>query len=155
ALATAEERQRQASERLEAAKDPARVDRERRLHGLAVLHAQAASVLFEVAQLSRKRVEEELDGTKARLAVEKRGLDAVSTHVVFNEADLAQIRSRLDKERLRLEEKLEETIIERQRQSQGVQDAERRLDLLRHKQAGKTSAEETPAVSRAKAEVEL
>lgn len=155
ALATAEERLRQASERLEAAKDPAQVDRERRLHGLAVLHAQAASVLLEVAQLSRKRVEEELDGTKARLAFEQRRLDAVSAHVVFSEADLAQIRSRSDKERLRLEEKLEETFNERQRQSQAVQDAERRLDLLRRKQAGKASTEETPALSRAKAGVEL
>lgn len=155
ALATAEERLRQASERLEAVKDPAQIARERRLHGSAVLHAQAASVLLEVAQLSRKRVEEELDGTKARLAFEQRRLDAVSAHVVFSEADLAQIRSRSDKERLRLEEKLEETFDERQRQSQAVQDAERRLDLLRRKQTGKASAEETPAMSRAKAEVEL
>jgi hypothetical protein len=106
ALATAEERMRQASERLETAKDPGQVDRERRNYELVALRAQAASVLLRAAQLSIRRVEEELDGTKARLAFEQRQLDAVSPHVMFSEADLAQIRTRLAKERLRFEEQL-------------------------------------------------
>ena len=155
AQARAEERLRQVSEHFEAAKDPIQVDRERRLHGLATLRAQAASVLLETAQLSRRRVEEELDGTKARLAFEQRRLEAISPSVIFSEADLVQVRTRLDKERVRLEEQLEEMLIERQRQSQAVQEAERRLNLLRRKQGEKTPAEEPPALSRAKAEVEL
>lgn len=155
ALSTAEERLRQASERREAAKDPARVERERHLHDLAVLHTRVASVLLEAAQLSRKRVEEELDGMKAKLVFEQRRLDAVSTHVVFTETDLAQIRTRLDKEHLQLEERLEETFIERRRQSQIIQETEDRLNRLRRRQSGKTSGEESPTVARAKVNLEL
>lgn len=151
----AEERLRQVAERLETAKDPTQVERERRLHGLATLRAQAASVLLEAAQLSRRRVEEELDGAKARLAFEQRRLDAVSADIIFSEADLAQVRTRSDKERLRLEEHLDERLIERQQQSQAVQEAEHRVDLLRRKQGEKAQAEDTPALSRAKADVEL
>jgi potassium efflux system protein len=151
----AEERLRQVAERLETAKDPAQAERERRLRGLATLRAQAATVMLEAAQLSRRRVDEELDGTKARLAFEQRRLDAVSADVLFSEADLVQVRTRTDKERLRLEEQLEEMLIERQRQSLAVQEAEHRLDLLRRNQRDKTSAKETPVISRAKAEVEL
>jgi potassium efflux system protein len=159
ALTTAEERLRQTSERLETAKDPkdrGQGGRESRDYELASLRAQAASVLLGAAQLSITRVEEELDGAKARLAFEQRQLDAVSPHVMFSEADLAQVRSRLAKERLRFEEQLEQSIVERQRQSQAVQQAEQRLDLLRNKRAvGKDSVEETPAISRGKAAVEL
>ena len=156
ALATAEERLRQASERLETAKDPGQAGRERRGYELVALRARAASVLLQAAQLSIRRVEEELDGTKARLVFEQRQLDAVSPHVLFSEADLAQVRTRLEKERLRFEEQLEQSLVERQRQSQIVQRAEQRLDLLRNKQAvGKDSAEEPPALSRSKAVVEL
>ncbi|MBX3331674.1 MAG: mechanosensitive ion channel [Nitrospira sp.] len=156
ALTTAEERLRQASERLETTKDRGQVGRERRDYELAALRARAASVLLEAAQLSITRVEEELDGAKARLAFEQRQLDAVSPHVVFSEADLVQVRTRLAKERLRVEEQLEQSIVERQRQSQTVQQVEQRLHLLRNKQAGgKDAVEETPAISRAKAAVEL
>lgn len=155
ALGTAEERLRQASERREAAKDPARVEQERHLHDLAALHTRMASVLLEAAQLSRKRVEEELDGMKARLTFEQRRLEVVSTHVVFTETDLAQVRTRLDKEHLQLEERLEETFLERRRQSQVVQETEEGLTRLRSRQAGKGSAEEPPAVARAKVKVEL
>ena len=155
-LTTAEERLRQASERLETVKDPGQADRERREYELAHLRTRAASIVLEAAQLSISRVEEELDGTKARLAFEQRRLDAVSPHVIFSEADLAQVRTRLAKERLRFEEQLERSIVERQRLSQTVQQTERRLDLLRNKQAGgKDSVEETPAISREKAAVEL
>ena len=156
ALTTAEERLRQTSERLETAKDHGQGGRESGDYELAALRARAASVLLGAAQLSITRVEEELDGAKARLAFEQRQLDAVSPHVMFSEADLAQVRSRLAKERLRFEEQLEQSIVERQRQSQAVQQAEQRLDLLRNKRAvGKDSVEETPAISRGKAAVEL
>lgn len=156
ALATSEERLRQASERMETAKDLGQVGRERRNYELVALRARAASVLLHAAQLSIRRVEEELAGTKVRLAFEQRQLDAVSPHVMFREADLAQVRTRLTKERLRFEEQLEQSLVERQRQSQIVQQTEQRLDLLRNKQAGgKDSAEETPALLRAKAAVEL
>ncbi len=153
ALTTAEERLRQASERLEAAEVS---DHTRREHELAALRARAASVLLEAAQLSKRRVEEELENIKAQLAFEQRRLDAVSPHVLFGEADLAQVRTRLAKERLRLEEELERSLLERQRQSQAVQQVEQRFDLLRNKQTGgKGSVEETPVLARAKAEVEL
>ncbi len=57
---------------------------------------------------------------------------------------------------MRVEEQLEQSIVERQRQSQTVQQVEQRLDLLRNKGAGgKDAVEETPAISRAKAAVEL
>lgn len=155
ALAMAEEHLRQASERLEAAKASGYLDRERRLHDLATLRTREASVLLEAAQFSQKRVEEELDGTQARLAFEQRRLDAVSAHVIFTENDLAKIRSRLNNEHLHLEEQLEQAFIERQRQAQAVQQAEHRLNRLRSKQAGTASEEETPDVSRTKLEVEL
>ncbi len=153
-LATAEERLRQASERMETVKNEA--GRERREYELAALRARVASVMLEAAQLSKRRVEEELGGTKARLAFEQRQLDAVSPHVNFNEADLAQVRTRLSRERSRFEEQLKQSLVERQRQSQAVQQVEQRLDLLRNKQTeGKGSVEETPALSKARAEVEL
>lgn len=153
ALRTAEERLRQASERFETAKDPGQADRERRDYELAALRAQAASVLLEAAQLSTRRVEEELDGTKARLAFEERRLGAVLPNVVFSKTDLDRILSRLAEERVHLETQLEQTLFERQRLSQVGQKAERRSDLLRRRlSAGK---EETPASARAKAEVEL
>lgn len=155
ALSMAEEQLRQASERLEAAKASGHLDRERRLHDLATLRAREASVLLEAAQFSQKRVEEELDGTQARLAFEQRRLDAVSAHVMFTEHDLAKIRSRLNNEHLHLEEQLDQAFIERQRQAQAVQQAEHRLNRLRSKQAGTVSEEETPDVSRTKLEVEL
>lgn len=155
ALGTAEERVRQASERREAAKDPTHVEQERHLHDLVVLRAQVASILLEAAQLSRRRVQEELDGAKARLMFEQRRLAAVSTHVDFTEADLAQIRTRLDKEHLQLEERLEETFIERQRQTQAVQEAEDQLNRLRSRHAGKASVENLPNVARARLNVEL
>lgn len=155
AQATAEARLRQVSERLEAAKNAALVGQERRLHDLVALRARVASVLLEAAQLSRRRVEAELDGTRARLAFEQRRFDAVSAHVIFTENDLAQIRSRLDKEHLHMEEKLKATFTERQRQSQAVQEAERRLNRLGSKHTGKAEAEETPEISRAKVTVEL
>jgi small-conductance mechanosensitive channel len=156
ALTIAEERLRQASERLETAKDSGQEGHERREYELAARRARAASVLLEAAQLSKTRVEAELDGIKARLTFEQRQLDAVSPHVIFSEADLAQVRTRLTKERLRFEEQLEQSLVERRRQSQTVQQAEQRLDLLRNKQAvGKDSVEETPALSLAKATVEL
>ena len=156
ALGTAEERLRQSSERLETAKGPAQADRERREYELNALRAQAASVMVEATLLSRKRVEEELDAAKARLAFEQRRFEAVSPHVLFNEADLAQVRTRLAQEHRRLEDQLEQTLIERQRQSQVVQQTEQRLDLLRRKQAvEKPATEEMPTLSRAKAAVEL
>jgi len=153
ALTTAEERLRQASERFETAKDPGQADRERRNYELAALRARAASVLLEAAQLSTRRVEEELDGTKAQLALEERRLGAVLPHVAFSKTDLEQILIRLAEERVHLEAQLEQTLSDRQGLSQVVQKAERRLVLLRRKQpAGK---EETPASARAKAEIEL
>jgi small-conductance mechanosensitive channel len=156
ALMSAEGRLRQVSERLEGAKDPALADRERREYELNALRARAASVMVEAALLSRRRVEEELDAAKARLAFEQRRLEDVSPHVLFKEGDLAQVRTRLSQEHRRLEEQLEQTLIERQRQSQVVQQTEQRLDYLRRNQAvGKPATEETPTLARAKAVVEL
>lgn len=153
ALTTAGERLRQSSERFETAKDPREADRERRNYELAALRARAASVLLEAAQLSTRRVEEELDGTKARLAFEERRLGAVLPHVSFSKSDLDRIHIRLAEERVRLETQLEQTFFERQRLSQVIQKAEQRSAFLRRKlPAGK---EETPASARAKAEVEL
>jgi potassium efflux system protein len=155
AQARAEERLRQASELLEAENDAAEIDPERRRHALAALRVRATSVLLEAAQISSRRVEEELNGTKARLAFEQRRLDAVSLHAAFSEKDLAQVRSRLDDEHRRLEEKLEATLLERQRQSQAVQEAEHSLNRLRNRQAGQAAVEETPNVARARVAVEL
>ena len=59
-LTAAEERPRQAAERLEAVKDPAQAARERWLRDLAALRAQAASVSIAAAELSKTRVQEEL-----------------------------------------------------------------------------------------------
>lgn len=153
ALTTAEERLRQASERFETAKDSGEADRERREYELAALRARAAAVLLEAAQLSTRRVEEELAGIKAQLAFEERRLEAVLPHVVFSETDLERVLTRLAEERFRLEEQLEQTLSERQRLSQAVQKAERRLDVLSRKQSAEKG--ETPESIRARVEVEL
>jgi potassium-dependent mechanosensitive channel len=156
ALAAAEERLRQAAERLEAVKDSAQAGRERWLRDLAALRVQAASVAVGAAQLSNTRVEEELADTKARLAFEQRRLEAVAPHVIFSEAELDKVRARLTEERQRLEEELEQTLAERRRQSAAMQEAERRLESLRSKRpVRKTPAAETAAMARANAAVEL
>lgn len=153
ALTITEERLRQASEQLETVKDSGQEAHERREYELAARRARAASVLLEAAQLSIRRVEEELDGTRAQLAFEERRLGAVSPHVTFSKTDLERILIRLAEERVHLETQLQQTLSERQRLSQVVLKAERRLDLHRRKQpAGK---EEPPASARAKMEVEL
>lgn len=153
ALTAAEGQMRQASERLEETQSKSQLLDARRQYELVTLRVRAASVLLEAAQLATKRVEEELNVTNARLALEERKLEAVSPHVIFSETDLERIRSRLNHERLRLEMRLEQTLSERQRLSQVVQNAERRLDLLRRKQP--PGKDETPALARANAEVEL
>lgn len=153
ALTAGEERMRQASERLETAEHAGQAGRERRDYELAALRARVASVLLEAAQLSTRRVEEELDGTKAQLAFEEGRLGAVLLHVTFDKADLERILIRLSEERVHLEAQLEQTLSERQRLSQVVQNTERRLNLLRSKQSAEK--EETPVPARAKAEIEL
>ena len=70
ALKTAEERLRQASERLEATTDPAQASRQRWIRDLEDLRRRAASVAVNGAESSKKRVEQELADTQARLAFE-------------------------------------------------------------------------------------
>lgn len=149
-LTAAEEGLRQASERLEAAKDSPTAARERWLHELSVLRKQAAAVMVQAAELSKRRVEEELAETRTRLAFEQRRAQAVMPHVEFSEADLNKVRARVTEERQRLEEELEHILRERRRQALAVQEAERQLDRVRAKRSPSKAA-----LARAEAAVEL
>jgi hypothetical protein len=95
ALAAAEERLRQASERLEAAHGTAADDRQRWLRDLETLRQRAAGAEVQAAEASRTRVAEDLSDARARLEAAERRLATVEPEVEFTDADLAKIRKRL------------------------------------------------------------
>jgi len=155
-LAAAEERLRQAAERLESTSDPAKANRQRWVRDLEDLRKRAAAVRVSAAELSKTRVEEELADSRARLAFAQRQLETVEPHVDFSEPDLAKIRARLTDERQRLEGESERALVKRLAQSEVVQDAERQLQIKLAKPAAKNApAKEPRRVTRAKMRVEL
>ncbi len=156
ALKTAEERLRQASERLEATTDPAQSSRQRWIRDLEDLRRRAASVAVTAAESSKTRVEQELADTQARLALAQRQLAAVEPQVEFTEADLHKVRSRLAQERRALEAELQQVIADRHALVQDLRESERRLEAQMKKEPGKSSSGTMPPRAlQAKQTVEL
>lgn len=116
ALTAADERLRQASERLEATHGTAQDDRQRWLRDLDSLRQRAAAAELQAAEASRIRVAEELSDARTRLESAVSRLLAVEAEVEFTEADLAKIRKRLSEEQQHLGDELERTTAERLRQ---------------------------------------
>lgn len=115
-LTAADERLRQASERLETTQGTAQDDRQRWLRDLESLRQRAAAAELQAAEASRIRVAEELSDARARLESALSRLLAVEAEVEFTEADLAKIRKRLSEEQQRLGDELDRTTAERLRQ---------------------------------------
>ena len=127
-LRAADERVRQASERLEATKDPAEAARAQWGHQLQELRKRAASVMLTAADISRKRIEEELAEARVRLAFAQRQFESADEHVTFTEEDLKKIRARASQERQALEGELEQTAAELYTHSQALEEAQRQLE---------------------------
>jgi potassium efflux system protein len=139
-LLAAEEGLRQASERAEAAKGSPGVDRQRWLRDLDALRQRAAAAMLQAAELSRTRLNEELEYARARLDSTERQLASIEPQIDFTEADLGKIRTRLSEERKSLAEDLERTTTARRRQFDQLRDIERDLATRlakRSPQAGK------------------
>ena len=120
-LSAAEGLVRQASEELESAIDSSQVARQRELRDLEELRRRAAAVTVTAAEIAKKRVEEELEETRARLTFADRQLEAADEQVKFGEEDIDKVRKRLSQERQELERELERTIVERHAQAQALQ----------------------------------
>ncbi|MBD0305414.1 MAG: mechanosensitive ion channel [Nitrospiraceae bacterium] len=155
-LRIAEERLRQASERLEAKKAPAEAAQARWAYSLLELRKRVASVMVTAAEFSRKRVEEELAETRARLSFAQRQLETAERNVVFSEEDFNKVHSRLSQERQALERELEHTIEEQREQWHALEEAQRQLETQLARPSPKGSREKPPSRSvRLKTAVEL
>lgn len=137
-LLAAEAGLRQASERAEAAKGSPGVSRERWLRDLEALRQRAAAAMLQAAELSKTRVQEELEDARARLGSAERQLESVEPHVGFTEVDLGKIRTRLSEERKSLTEDLERTTAARRRHSDQLRAIERELAARLAKQTHQT-----------------
>lgn len=137
-LLAAEAGLRQASERAEAAKGSPGISRERWLRDLEALRQRAAATMLQAAELSKTRVQEELEDARARLGSAERQLESVGPHVNFTEADLGKIRTRLSEERKSLAEDLERTTAARRRHSEQLRAIERELAARLAKQTHQT-----------------
>lgn len=153
-LASAEERVRQAAEHLEAARGPEQSARLRWLRDQEELRRRAAAVEVTAAELSKRRVEEELAETRARLELARRQLETAEPHVVLTEEDLDKVRSRLTQESRTFHDDVQRLIAERRAEAQALQDAERRLDAGTGRSPGGARAKASRQ-ARAAAAVEL
>jgi potassium efflux system protein len=126
-LMTAEEKLRQASERAESAKGLSSADRERWHRDLEALRQRAAAAMLQAAELSKTRLQEELNDARARLEAAERHLESVEAQVAFTEADLRTIGKRLSDELHNVSEELERTTPARRRQFDELRNTEQEL----------------------------
>ena len=155
-LSAAEAHLRQASERLESVTDPSQSVRQRELQDLEELRRRAAAVTLAAAEIAKKRVEEELAETRARLTFAERQLEVAEQEGSFGEEDIGKVRKRLSQERQALEEELERTIVERRAQSQALQASVRQeAQLANQISTGSSKKNVTRELTRAKMAVEL
>ena len=125
-LQSAEERLRQASERLESTKGSAS-DRQRWLRDLESLRQRAAAAELQAADVATTRLGEELSDARGRLESVERRLAAVEPQVEFAETDLTKIRQRLSEEQQRLGDELDNTTAERLRHFEALRAMEGQL----------------------------
>lgn len=154
-LKSADERLRQASERLEAAKDPHDRARAQWARDMEALRSRAASLMLTATQRSRTRIEEELAEARARLAFAQRQLQTAEEHVAFTDEDLNKVRARLTQERQGLDGELQHTIAQERAQSETLAAAERELEALNARGAKGSSHQLTGRAVRLKRAVEL
>jgi potassium efflux system protein len=155
-LRVAEEGLRQASERLEASERPAEVARLRWMRDLEDLRKRAASVQLTAAEISRKRIEEELAEARARLALAQRQLEVADQHKAFTDEDSRKIRTRLSQERQTLEGELEHTIEEQDAHAHASLATQRQLDHQLAKQTSRGFPDKvTAGITRLRRAVEL
>ncbi|WP_447985958.1 mechanosensitive ion channel domain-containing protein [Nitrospira sp. Nam74] len=152
---SAEERLRQASERVEAAKDPAALARAQWARDMEALRSRTGSIMLTAAERSRKRIEEELAEARDRLAFAQRQLQTAEEHVRFTEEDLNKVRARLTQERQGLDRELQHTIAAEHVQSHALEEAERQLDAMSGRQASRSSGKLTGRMGRLRRAVEL
>jgi small-conductance mechanosensitive channel/hemoglobin-like flavoprotein len=155
-LSAAEGRVRQASEELESAIDSSQAARQRELYDLEELRRRAAAVTVTAAEISKKRVEEELAETRARLTFADRQLEAAEQQVKFGEEDIEKVRKRLSQERQELERELERTIVENHAQAQALQTSvQQEAQLAKQLSTLSSKKNVTEKVTRANMAVEL
>jgi potassium-dependent mechanosensitive channel len=153
-LQAAEERLRQASERLEGAKNAASDGRQRWLRDLETLRQRAAAALLQATELSRIRIVEELSDAKARLDSTEHRLAAVETQVDFTEADLTKVRTRLSEERQHLADELDRTTADRHRQFDDLRAMEGQL-AVRLSKGSPSARQAQKAIRRTQGAIEV
>jgi len=126
-LQAAEERLRQASERLESTKGTPSDDRQRWLRDVETLRQRTAAAELQAEEISKIRIAEELADTRARLASAEQKLATVEAQVEFSEADLAKVRKRLSEEQQHLTDELDTTTTEWLRQFEELRAMEGQL----------------------------
>ena len=126
-LQAAEERLRQASERLENTKGTASDARQRWVRDLETLRQRAAAAEVQAAEVSRIRLAEELADSRARLESAEEKLAAVEAQVEFREEDLAKVRKRLSEEQQQFTDELDHTNTEWLRQFEQLRASEGQL----------------------------
>jgi potassium-dependent mechanosensitive channel len=155
-LNVANGRVRQASERLESMTDPSQTARQREVRDLEELRRRAAAVTVAAAEIAKKRVEEELAETHARLAFAERQLEMAEPHVMFEDDDIDKVRKRLSQERQGLEGEFEQTIVEQRAQSQALQaGVEQEAQLAKRISTAPSNRNTLPKLERAKMAIEL
>ena len=154
-LSSADSRVRQASEGLESVTDPSQAARHREQRDLEELRRRAAAVTVAAAEIAKKRVEEELAETHARLTFAERQLEVAEEQVKFGEEDIEKVRKRLSQERQALEGELERTIVEHRAQSQTLQTSVRHEAQLAKQFSAVSSKKNVAEMTRATMAVEL
>ena len=154
-LRSADSRVRQASEELESVTDPSQAARHREQRDLEELRRRAAAVTVAAAEIAKKRVEEELAETHARLTFAERQLEAAEQQVSFGEEDIEKVRKRLSQERQALEGELERTIVEHRAQSHTLQTSVRHEAQLAKQFSAVSFKKNVAEMTRATMAVEL
>jgi len=112
ALAASEKDLRQASERLEAARDPAEKAKLNKARDLSRLRNRAAAATATMTAASKKLVEEEIAEMRQRSLLLDRQIQAAAQHILFSEQDLAKIKKQLDADQAALENEVAQALAE-------------------------------------------
>jgi len=112
ALAASEKELRQASERLETARDSAEKARLTRVRDLSRLRNRVAAATATMTAASKKQIEEETAEMRQRALLLDRQIQAAAQHTLFSEQDLAKIKKQLDTEQGALENDIARALAE-------------------------------------------
>ncbi|SLM46487.1 putative Mechanosensitive ion channel family protein [Nitrospira japonica] len=111
-LAASEKDLRQASERLEAARDPAEKARLNKARDLSRLRNRAAAATATMTAANKRQIEEEAAEMRQRALLLERQIQTAAQHVVFGEQDLAKIKKQLDADQTTLENEVSRALAE-------------------------------------------